>query len=251
MIDIRKPLKKFLPHLLAAKDDNLNESGTVQHLVKLFEDVLEYDPLSEITREMEIKDKYVDMALKLDGKIRLLVEAKAANTALRDRHIDQAESYAAKGNYPWVVLTNGLQWILYHLSFDEGIEYERVFSVDLAVDPFDQAAERLALLHKKALQKGEHERFWEQCSALLPESIAKALFTEEVLRLIRREIRKRQGTVIDQEDLAVAIHSCFAPEIRERMGPPKIRRKRKVVKKEVSSTAPAPVAVQTQPTKDA
>jgi predicted type IV restriction endonuclease len=221
MIDIRKPLKKFLPHLLAARDENLNESGTVQRLVKLFEDVLGYDPMSEITRELEIKEKYVDMALKLDGRVRLLLEAKAAGMALRDRHIEQAERYAAEGNIPWVILTNGLHWILYHLTFDEGIEYERVFSADLANDPFDQAAEHLALLHKKAVQKGEHEKFWEKRSALSPESISKALFTEGALRLIRREIRRREGIVIDQEDLATAIHACFTPEIRERMGPPK------------------------------
>jgi hypothetical protein len=46
--------KKYLPHLLKAQDDNLNEADTVQRIVKVFEDVLGYDALSEITREMEI-----------------------------------------------------------------------------------------------------------------------------------------------------------------------------------------------------
>jgi hypothetical protein len=133
-VDIRRPLKKFLPHLLQAKADNLNEADTVQRVIKVFEDVLEYSALEEITRETNIKDKYVDLAIKIDGGIKLLVEVKAAGVALRDRHIEQPERYAAEGNYRWVVLTNGTAWNLYHLSFEEGIEYERVFAVDLSAD---------------------------------------------------------------------------------------------------------------------
>ena len=56
-INITRQLKKYIPHLLKAQDDNLNEADTVQHIVKVFEDVFGYDALSEITREMEIKSK--------------------------------------------------------------------------------------------------------------------------------------------------------------------------------------------------
>jgi len=159
------------------------------------------------------------MAIKLDGAIKFLVEAKAATIELRDRHIEQAERYAAEGNLRWVVLTNGLHWNSYHLTFDEGIEYERVFSIDLSIDSdFDRGAECLSILHKKAIQKGAHETYWERCSALGPESLGRTIFTEGVLRLIRREIRRREGILIDVEDLASAIHDCFSIEAREKMG---------------------------------
>jgi predicted type IV restriction endonuclease len=225
-IDIRKPLKKFLPHLLQAQADNLNEADTLQRLVKFFEDVLGYSAMTDLTREQQIKEKYVDLAVKVDGVVRLLVEAKAAGVTLRDRHIEQAERYAAEGNIRWVLLTNGVAWNLYHLSFDEGIEYERAFGMDLATDPPEKAAELLGLLHRKAVADGELEEFWGRRVAMSPESIAKALFTEDVLRFIRREIRKREGLLIDQEDLGAAIHNMLCPEARERIGPLKIRRKR-------------------------
>lgn len=95
--DIRRPLKKFFPHLLKARDDGLNEADTVQRLVVLFTEVLGYDQLSEIGREAQIRDKFVDIILKIDGKIRLLVEAKAAGTTLRDRHLEHVERYAGRG----------------------------------------------------------------------------------------------------------------------------------------------------------
>lgn len=243
-VDIRKPLKKLLPHLLKAREDNLNEADTVQRIIKVFEDVFGYDPLGEITRESQIRDKYVDIALKLDGNIRLLVEVKAAGVELRDRHIEQAQHYAAVGNIPWVVLTNGVEWVLYHLSFDEGVEYVRAFSVDLASDSSDEAAEHLAILHRQSLAKGEIDEYWQHRAALRPESIGRAIFTEETLKLIRREIRRRENILIDEEDLARAIHEMFSTDTRELLGPPKIKRRSKV---KVRVTAKLPLVPSADP----
>lgn len=231
-LDIRRALKKFLPHLLQAKTDNLNEADTVQRVIKVFEDVLGYSTLSEITRESNVKDKYVDLAIKIDGTIRVLVEVKAAGIALRDRHIEQAERYAAEGNYRWVVLTNGTAWNLYHLTFEEGIEYERLFAIDLATDDVEKASDCLCLLHRQSVRKGQHDDHWAHRLAMHPSSVAKALFSEEVLRLIRRDIRKREGLSVDEEDLASALHAMLSSDAREQMGPVRIRRRRKPAKRE-------------------
>ena len=226
-IDIRKPLKKYLPHLLKAQADNLNEADTVQRLIKVFEDVFEYDPMSEISRETAVKDKYVDVALKIDGATRLLVEVKSAGTTLRDRHIDQAQSYAANSNISWVLLTNSVTWNLYHLTFDEGIDAVLAYSVDLSLDSWaDKGADCLALLHRQSIKRGALDDYWEHRVALSPTSIGRALFAADVLKLIRREIRRNEGMLIDEEDLGAAIHEMLSTEARERIGPLKIRRRR-------------------------
>ena len=237
-VDIRHSLKKLIPILLKAKEENLNEADTMQRLMMVFQDVLGYDPLTEITREMAVKSKYVDLALKIDGVIKLLVEAKAAGTDLRDRHIEQAKSYAAESNIRWVVLTNGVNWNLYHLSFEEGIDTILVFSLDLGSDDLDKAAECLALLHEQNVRKGEHEEYWKKHTALDAQSLGRALYTDTVLRLIRREIRKREGILLDEEDLAKAIHDMLSEDAREKMGPMKIRRKRQRVLKRIDPVVP-------------
>jgi len=224
-LDIRKALKKYIPVLLKAQADNLNEADTVQRIVKVFEDVLGYDALEEITREASIKDKYCDLAIKIDGSVRLLVEAKSAGTTLRERHIDQAQNYAAHSNLPWVLLANGVQWTLFHLTFEEGIEATVAFDADLAADA-DRAAELLALLHRQSIAKGGLDEYWQHRSALGASSIGGALFMEPVLMLIRREIRRREGLLIDVEDLGAALHGMLSTEAREQVGPFKIRRKR-------------------------
>lgn len=236
--DISKPLKRCIPYLLQAQRDNLNEADTVQRLIKMFEDVLGYDPISEISREAQMKNKYVDIALKVDGVVRLLVEAKAAGVVLRDRHIEQAQSYASRNNYQWVLLTNGVAWHLYHLTFEEGIEYERAFVVDLSdTDKLPLSTSLLSLLHRSSIRKGEHEAFWQKQKALGPASICRALLNEGVLRLLRREIRRDEGLLIDSEDLAAAIQSMLSPEARELAGPLKIRKRRaKVARKSPSGS---------------
>ena len=227
MPDIRRPLKKFLPHLLKAKEENLNEADTVQRVVLFLHEVLGYNPMGEITRESQIKEKYVDIAIKIDGGIRWLIEAKAASVQLRSRHLDQAELYAAEGNHPWVVLTNGVAWHLYHLTFDEGIEYQQVFEVDLATTEPERAAELLGLLHRTAILKGEHEDYLRHRQALDPESLAKALFTYESLSLVRRHLRRREGVLLDIEDVADAIKRLFSTDAREKIGTIRIVRRRK------------------------
>jgi len=253
-VDIRKPLRRLLPHLLKAQEENLNEADTVFRLVKFFEDVLGYNALEEVTGEKEVKDKFVDLAIKVDGVVRLLVEAKAAGVDLKNKHADQAYQYAATGNIPWVLLSNGVHWKLYHLTFEKGIEPELAFDVDLASDDsIEKAGGLLGLLHRKSIRKGDLDDYWDHATALRPESIAKALFTEGVLRLIRREIRKRQRRSVDDEDLARAIHAMFSPEAREQIGPMKIYRKEKLAKpakpKEAGAMLSAPpIAASTPPT---
>jgi predicted type IV restriction endonuclease len=249
--DIRKPLKKYLPHLLKAQEEGLNEADTVQRLIKVFEEVLGYDPMSDITREAAVKDRFVDVALKIDGAIKLLVEVKSGGTVLRHKHIEQAQNYAANGNIRWVVLTNGVGWHLYHLTFEEGIESTLAFAVDLVEGVTDKAAELLGLIHRQSVRKGELEEYWAHRVALSPASIARALFTEEALKFIRREIRRREGLLIDEEDLASAIHEMFSTEARERVGPLKIRRKQKARSKKPESAAaegacPAPEPIPEQ-----
>jgi hypothetical protein len=225
-VNIAHELRKCLPYLLKAKEENLNEADTSQRIVKVFEDVLGYNPITEISRELEVRCKYVDLTIKIDGASKFFVEVKSAGTALKVRHIEQGERYASEANIQWVLLTNGVDWNLYHLTFDEGIEYEQAFAVTLSPDSVAKCAEMIGLLHRTSIRTGEHDKFWERFTALGAESIGRALFTEDVMLFVRREIRRKHDILVGVEDIAAAIHSLFTPEAKERIGPPKIRIRR-------------------------
>jgi hypothetical protein len=224
-VDIKKDLKKYAQFFLQAQKDNLNEADTVQRLIKAFEEVFGYDVMTDISREAHMKNKFIDIALKIDGTIRLLVEVKAAGEILRERHIEQAQNYASNNNYHWVLLTNSVVWKLFHLTFGEGIEHEEAFTVDLADEAsINISAEKLGLLHKQSIKKGLLEDFWEHNSALNPKEISKSLFHETTLNWIRREIRKNSGILIDIEDLAKTIYEMLTPKAQGEIGQLKIRK---------------------------
>ncbi len=238
--DIRKSLKSFAPIFIEARKAGVKEADTVLRLCKFFKEVLGYDDLEDITSEAKMKEKYVDLCLKVDGRVHLLVEAKAACQKLYDKHIEQAQSYAAENCFNWVLLTNGVSWHLYHLTFDSGIEYVRAFVVSLDTpEGIDDAAEKLAFLHKQAIRKDELESFWEKFTALSAASIGRALFTEGVLMRLRRQIRKDTKLLIHSEDLAKSVHDMLSIEAREQIGPWRIR-KSKPKKKKPQPTQPSP-----------
>lgn len=95
---IKRPLRKMVPYLLQAKEQNMNEADTVRRVTKVLEDVLGYDPLVEISREAQLKGKYLDLLIKVDDVAKFIVEVKRAGIKLRDRHIDQAYTYASTNN---------------------------------------------------------------------------------------------------------------------------------------------------------
>src|SRR5215472_9446229 len=92
---IREGLKRFQPILTSAKARDVNESDTVVIVGDMLQAVFGYDKYSEITSEHMIRGTFCDLAIKLDGKIAFLLEAKAIGIDLKDQHVKQAVDYAA------------------------------------------------------------------------------------------------------------------------------------------------------------
>lgn len=86
--DVLAQLRRFATAFKEARERGANESDTAMFLVKFFEEVLGCDSFKgEISKELAIKDRYCDIALKVDGAVKVLVEAKAASLkSLADKH---------------------------------------------------------------------------------------------------------------------------------------------------------------------
>lgn len=229
---IRKSLQQYAQIFYDGRQKNINEADTVMYLTRFFTDVLGYDLFSEITKEFQIRDRYCDVAVKIDGQVRFLLEAKAMPMALSDRHIEQAGNYASRSGITWVVLTNGISWRLYHLTFDShGIEHDLAFEISLTPESdLDDVWKCLELLSRESLVHGGLEAFWEHKKTLSPDSLVKALFTEEVLSVIRRELRRKSEARLELTDVADSLRRLFNPEVlTEDIKIRKARKKRKKV----------------------
>lgn len=245
-------LKRFATAFREARERGANESDTVMYLVKFFEEVLGYDSLKgEISKELAIRDRYCDIAIKIDGSVRYLVEAKAAGQErLHEKHIEQAENYASRQGICWVVLTNGVEWHLYHLTFNEGegIEHDLAWAVNL-IEGTEKDIEalwaNLGLLHRTPVRKGELEGYWSHKKALSPSAVVQVLFNVDVLNLIRRELNRDAPARLDIEDVFKAVRDVLSKEALAEAGELGIRKKRKR-RKRVTKTDPTTGAISTE-----
>lgn len=230
-------LKRFATAFREARERQANESDTVLFLCKFFEDVLGYDSLKgEISKEVAVRDRYCDIALKIEGAIRILVEAKSAGQlALSEKHIEQAENYASRSGLQWVLLTNGVLWRLYHVTFaeGEGINHDLAFEVNL-LEEIEKDAKalwsRIGLLHRVAVKKGELETYWQHRKALSPTAVVKVLLREDVLKYIRRELRREAGLMPELKDVFAAVRDALSKEALAEageLGSSLVRKKRK------------------------
>ena len=229
-IDITKDLKKYLPIFQKAHDLPMNESETSLRVSKFCVDVLGYDIFNDMSREHAVKERNVDYAVKLDDKVQFFIEVKQAGVTLKEKHIEQASNYAANAGVSWVLLTNGKNWNLYHLSFDEGIQISLVWSIDILEGDIKDSVLKLSMLHKKNIKKGAHNDYFNKKKILSPKSIIQALFHENTLRLMCLHLKKSSGIKIDDEELTENIKKMISKETWEEIGDVKIIRKRKLQK---------------------
>lgn len=240
-------IKKYSQAFKDARERGANESDTVMYLIKMFEEVFGFDSLSgEISKEVSIKDRYCDFCVKLGGQIEYIIEAKASgNKSLRDKDIEQAENYASRSGINWVLLTNGVEWQLYHLVFaeGEGISHDLVLSFNLVEDlesnP-DKLWSQMKMIAKEGIEGDELETFLSQKKVLSPASLIKALFSEPVLTVVRRELNRVSEFRLDIEDVFSAIKEVITKDALIEAGDIgfKKRRPRKARRAKESAASP-------------
>ena len=188
-------VKKFQPIVLKAQAKDINESDTVTIISDILSDVFGYDKYTEITSEFAIKKTYCDLAIKLDGTPKLLIECKAAGLDLKDQHIRQAVDYGANSGVEWVILTNSVIWKVYSITFGKPVSAELVYEFDLStVNPKKQSdLEELYYLTRESMTKGNKsslDEFHIQQQLVNRFTISQILVADPVLDVIRRTIRK-------------------------------------------------------------
>ena len=185
-------IKRFQPVRSVSKSRDDGEADTVMIVTDMLADVFGYDKYSEITAEFSIRGTYCDLATKLDGVLQLLIEVKAIGLELKDQHVKQAVDYAANQGVDWVVLTNGVQWRVYHVTFTKPINQELLVDVDFcSLNPRSTAdIESLYLLCKEGWLKSVLGDYQTQKQALSRFFLGALLLSDPVLEVVRRELRR-------------------------------------------------------------
>ncbi len=185
-------LKQYQPILNSARARDCNESDTVVIVTDILADLFGYDKYTEITSEYSIRGTYCDLVVKISDVIRIVIEIKAIGTDFRDTHIKQAVDYAANQGVDWVILTNGVKWRIYRVTFAKPIDARQVAEIDLSeISPTQSGCQELLyLLTREGIEKNALDDFVCHHEATSRHLIAAIVVSDEVLKAIRREMRR-------------------------------------------------------------
>ena len=201
---LRKEIGRFQKILTAAKDRDVNESDTVTIITDMLSSVFGFDKYTELTSEQAIRGTYCDLAIKLDGKIKFLIEVKAIGLTLKDNHLRQAIGYGATQGIPWVVLTNGVDWDIYKIRFEKPVDYDLVCSFNFIElnSRKQEDLNKVFLLCKGGIERSAIEEFHDHVQSVNRFIVGAIVQADPVVSVIRRELKKlADGIKVTEEEI--------------------------------------------------
>ena len=203
---IRKGIARYTPILKQACDQGANEANTSAIVHAMLAELLAYDRFFELSGEYEVKGRWADWAVRVDGALWFFVEVKPVAARLRDRDLFQVVAYARQYDLPWAVLTNGHSWQCHHIV--SGTDAESFFEVRLldADQPLKEKVNFFYLLSKEGFSRGMLDDAWQQSQRLRPDYLAKLVLSDSVLTEMRRLVhRDHKGRRLHKPELKEAL----------------------------------------------
>ena len=204
---IKASIGKFQKVLAIAKDRDLNESDTVSIIVDMLAEIFGYDKYLEVTSELAIRGTYCDLAIKLNDRFEYLIECKAIGIDLKENHLRQAVGYGSNKGIQWIILTNGVDWQIYRLKFEQPIQWELVARFDMSTLTLknERDLEKLAILTKEGVEKGLRQELYEKIQCVNKFVVGQLLLAEPVISLVRRELKKLSDGINVEEAEVIAL----------------------------------------------
>ena len=197
-------IKKFQTILTTAKAKDINESDTVVIITDMLSEVFGFDKYSEITSEFAVKKTWCDLAIKIEEKVKFLIEVKAIGLLPKEDHIKQAVDYGSNSGVDWVILTNGIRWRIYKIIYGKPISHDLVYEFDFLTLNAKKEAD-LSLLYyvsKESLTKSVLEEFHVQKQSLSKFFIGQILLSDSVLEAIKKSVKKiTPNAKLDTDDI--------------------------------------------------
>jgi predicted type IV restriction endonuclease len=210
--EVRKNILKARKWIAEIDEKDANEAETRQRVERMFETCMGYDVLKYITREYAIHGvgdtEHCDLAIQLDVKTPpvVLIEIKRVKAALSTKHLKQVTSYAINKGCEWTLLTNGKEWRLYHISFDQPPQTTLVDSWNIFNDDLVSLAEKFNQVCYKSLKRDSLKQIWIKSNVLTAHNILKIILSENSISLIRRSLRRtKQGITVSPEEVVGAV----------------------------------------------
>jgi len=154
---------KYNSELSAGLISQYNEEATkTSFILPFLKEVLGWDVnnFSEVHPEWKVSRDKVDYGLKIEGRIKLFVEAKDVRKDLKDENIEQAIGYGySSKDVPFVLLTNFKELKLFDVTIEpDPRNPAKGLKIDLSYDKYLECFEEIYLLSREAVESGDLDR---------------------------------------------------------------------------------------------
>ena len=115
-------------------------------------------------------------------------------------HLQKACESWLDANLRWVDNSGEVKRdLLYKVLFEKPISHELIFSLNLSeLSNLKIIADQLQYLHKDEVLKKGLDVLWDRHSALSPKNLSKLLFSDEVVRFLKKELKKKYNIKFDE-----------------------------------------------------
>ena len=190
-----------------------NEAETRRRVERIFDTLMGYDPFKHLSREHAVRGagetEHVDFAIHVDGSTEsspnIMVELKRVGVDLAPKHLKQVSSYAINAGCEWILLTNGREWRIYHVSFGQPPETKLLKSWDLLLDDAAVLAQSFELISFKSVRKGALDKLWQKSNVLTARNVLAAILSEGSIAVLRRELKRSSDVAIAPEDVVSGV----------------------------------------------
>jgi predicted type IV restriction endonuclease len=200
---VRSGIRRFAKPLADLIDRDANEGDTRMLVNRMLTDVFGFDEFSELTTEYSVKGEFADYGIRIDRDLVAFVEVKRVATKLGAKHLRQAQMYAVNEGVEWVILTNGADWRVYHLSAGLPVEIDLALDVSLVgEEPLGKKVDQLFYLTREALKRHQLDEVWKAKRATSPKSLANVITSPPVVEAVRRELRRTTRQRVEADEIA-------------------------------------------------
>jgi predicted type IV restriction endonuclease len=199
---IRTSIKRFAKPLADMAERDANEGDTRVLVTDFLCDVLGYDKYADLTTEYQVKGEFADYGVRIDKQLVAFIEVKRIATKLSVKHLRQVEMYAVNEGVEWVLLTNGAEWQVYHITGGLPVAMDLALTVNLLSDETpSQKVNKLFYITRESLKRRQIDELWKAKRATSPKSFASVLMSEQVATAIRKELKRVTGQNIEEAEV--------------------------------------------------
>jgi hypothetical protein len=206
----RPALRRYRKVLDSAKKRDVNESDTSVIVNDMLTELLGYDKYNDVTTEFAVRSTFCDLAIKCDGRLQYLIEVKPIGAELKDLYLRQAIEYGAREGVEWILLTNGVLWQAHHIRFEQPVDHDLVFELNLLDEEAkpNDALEKFYLISKEAGSCTALEHYWQRREATSRYVISQLLLEDKTLNALRSNLRSLfKGLRVTTDDIRAILET--------------------------------------------